>query len=227
MSETLIEASIQKELKDHNLKDERALRARLDGARVALERHLSACERAVVFAQELSDRLKEERERYASEVLTPVNELVQRYWAALSSFHEWRLSIEARPHKNNTQLEMAMAWSRGTSEGWMSPERLLSEGQLSAFSLCLLFAMSTAYRWSRWRGLLLDDPVEHNDVIHMAAFADLLRNLVREGRYQVVVATHDLELGDFLRRKMVSGGIECATCRLVGPGVNGVRYVVE
>jgi ABC-type enterochelin transport system ATPase subunit len=73
----------------------------------------------------------------------------------------------------------------------INPNRYFSEGQLSALSVSALLAASTSFRWSRWRGLLTDDPLQHNDVIHASAFMDLMRQLVRRLDYQVIMSTHD------------------------------------
>jgi len=42
-----------------------------------------------------------------------------------------------------------------------------------------MLAASTAFPWSRWRVLMLDDPTQYNDLIHATALFDVLRNLVR------------------------------------------------
>jgi exonuclease SbcC len=82
----------------------------------------------------------------------------------------------------------------------MNPNFYFSEGQLSALSVSALLAASTTFGWSRWRGLLLDDPLQHNDVIHASAFMDLLRQMVRELGYQIM-STHDSAEAEFLGRK--------------------------
>jgi len=48
----------------------------------------------------------------------------------------------------------------------LTPQLVLSEGQMSANGFSILCAASSAYPWSDWRALLLDDPLQHNDVIH-------------------------------------------------------------
>jgi len=87
-----------------------------------------------------------------------------------------------------------------------------------------LLSMSTAYRWSRWPALLLDDPLQHHDQIHAAAFIEVLRHLVRDRKYQVILSIQDEDLADSLRRKMEVVGIECVTCRYRGLGPTGVLY---
>src|SRR5690606_37339798 len=89
----------------------------------------------------------------------------------------------------------------------MNPNLFFSEGQLSALSVSGLLAASTTFRWSRWPALLMDDPLQHNDVIHASAFIDLLGRLVREAGYQVLLSTHDAAEADYIGRKCQAAGV--------------------
>lgn len=84
-----------------------------------------------------------------------------------------------------------------------------------------------AISWSRWRALVMDDPLQHNDFVPTSAFADLMRSLVRERRYQVLLSTHDSGQADFLRRKFLAGGVPCTTVNLVGQGEDGTVLEVS
>jgi len=75
--------------------------------------------------------------------------------------------------------------------------------------------------------LVLDDPLEHNDVVHASAFADMLRNLIHAKGYQVFLSTHDVAQADFLRRKFKAGGVDCTTVHLVGQGELGTEGQVQ
>lgn len=88
----------------------------------------------------------------------------------------------------------------------INPNYFFSEGQHSALSVSALLAASTTFSWSRWRGLLLDHPLQHNDIIHASAFMDLLRQMVRELGYQIILSTHDRSDAEFLARKCRSAG---------------------
>src|SRR5258708_38966215 len=82
----------------------------------------------------------------------------------------------------------------------INPNYYFSEGQLSALSVNALLAASTSFRWSRWRALLMDDPLQHNDIIHASAFMDQMRQLVRLLGHQVIMSTHDTAAQDFFAR---------------------------
>jgi hypothetical protein len=106
----------------------------------------------------------------------------------------------------------------------LPPQVFLSEGQLAANGFSILCAASTAYPWSKWRSLLLDDPLQHNDIIHAAAFVDLMRNLVEQEGYQLIMSSHDRAEGDFIARKFDAAGLSCKVVSLTAPSRSGVRY---
>ena len=72
----------------------------------------------------------------------------------------------------------------------------------------------------------MDDPLQHNDVIHASAFMDLLRQMVRELDYQVILSTHDSAEADFLIRKCRSAGIPHRVHELLPHGDEGLISAV-
>lgn len=87
-----------------------------------------------------------------------------------------------------------------------------------------LSSMSTAYQWSRWPALLLDDPLQPHDLVHTEAFIEVLRKLAQDRSYQVIFSTHDEGLADDVCRKMTAAGINCVICRYRSQGPTGVLY---
>lgn len=109
----------------------------------------------------------------------------------------------------------------------LNPQLVLSEGQLAANGFSILCSTSLSYRWSRWQALLMDDPLQHNDIIHAAAFADLLRNLIQGEAYQIFMSSHDRTESEFIERKCTAAGIPCTICELTGDSADGVRFDVR
>ncbi|RTM05702.1 MAG: hypothetical protein EKK31_15195 [Hyphomicrobiales bacterium] len=124
--------------------------------------------------------------------------------------------VEQRPTKEGEALPPEVAS--------IDPRLVHSEGQMAALSVSMLCAASLTYPWSRWRGLVLDDPLQHNDIIHAAAFSDFVCNLVVSRGYQVLLSTHDRAQAEFLRRKMSSRNLPCAVLNLLGTGQDGVEW---
>ncbi|MNY36948.1 hypothetical protein D3C86_1714760 [compost metagenome] len=98
---------------------------------------------------------------------------------------------------------------------------------MAALGVSMLAAASLTYPWSRWRALILDDPLQHNDAIHASAFADLMGNIVRDRRYQLLLSTHDVAQAEFLRRKFDSRRIPCSLLNLLGTGREGVEWTLR
>jgi hypothetical protein len=124
----------------------------------------------------------------------------------------------------------ALAQSRGTAEraaSALSPlERQFADLEVRiAAAERILCAASTAYPWSRWRALLLDDPLQHNDIIHTAAFVDVMRNMVELNGYQLIMSSHDRGESDFIARKFDAAGLPCSTILLTAPSDKGVVWV--
>jgi exonuclease SbcC len=78
-----------------------------------------------------------------------------------------------------------------------TPAAMLSAGNLNTAALTLFLALHlsvpTQLPW-----IILDDPVQSMDEVHIAQFAALLRTLSKEHRRQVVIAVHDRPLFDYL-----------------------------
>ncbi len=93
-------------------------------------------------------------------------------------------------------------------------DQILSEGQLGVKSISYLLGASIIYPWSRWPALILDDPLQYNDLLHKSDFMDVLRSLVKERHYQVLLSTHDLEEAEYIKRKCVGANIPVSWNRL-------------
>lgn len=101
-----------------------------------------------------------------------------------------------------------------------------SEAQMTDLQLTFLLSMAVNHHWSNWRGLLLDDPTQHHDLVHAAAVFDVLRDYVVDHGFQVVIATHDALQARFFMRKLQNDGIPSQLWSLV-PTVNGVTAVAN
>jgi exonuclease SbcC len=88
---------------------------------------------------------------------------------------------------------------RGGSGG--APGSMLSAGNLNTSALTLFLALHlTVDPKLPW--LILDDPVQSMDDVHIANFAALLRTLSKEHGRQVIVAVHDRQLFEYLRLEL-------------------------
>lgn len=83
----------------------------------------------------------------------------------------------------------------GSSGG--PPAAMLSAGNLNTAALTLFLALNLSVE-QRLPWLLLDDPVQSMDEVHVAQFAALLRTLTRDHGRRVIIAVHERALFDYL-----------------------------
>lgn len=77
-----------------------------------------------------------------------------------------------------------------------NPRAMLSAGNLNTAALTLFLALNLSVKPALpW--LIIDDPVQSMDDVHIAQFAALLRTLKQKDR-QVILAVHDRQLFDYL-----------------------------
>lgn len=168
-----------------------------------------------------------EADRFSSQFLAPLNGLIEDFNQAILSAPGESIRFSAGTQADKTRFGMGLRFRDEIDDAQytnLPPEAVLSEGQLAANGISILCAASTAYPWSRWRSLLLDDPLQHNDIIHTATFVDLMRNLVEFQGYQLIMSSHDRAEGEFIARKFEAAGLPCSVVALTAPSRAGVRY---
>lgn len=83
----------------------------------------------------------------------------------------------------------------------LNPQFMFSSGQRRATGLAFLMAVNLSLAWSRWRTLLLDDPVQHIDDFRSVHLAEVLAQISATGR-QIICAVEDQALADLLCRRL-------------------------
>lgn len=190
---------------------------------------LKIAQRARDRMEEVGAKMQTRAKEFADDVLKPLNDTIQRFSRTLMTWSDASIFYRAEHHATRSELRpsvMHTGTDGTTSQLEINPNYFFSEGQLSALSVSALLAASTTFGWSRWRGLLLDDPLQHNDIIHASAFMDLLRQMVRELGYQVILSTHDSSEAEFLARKCLSAGIPFEVHELMPRGDAGLVSAV-
>jgi exonuclease SbcC len=74
---------------------------------------------------------------------------------------------------------------------------MLSAGNLNTAALTLFLALHLCVK-QKLPWLVIDDPVQSMDEVHVAQFAALLRTLAKRKKRQIIIATHDRSLFDYL-----------------------------
>ncbi|RWI92127.1 AAA family ATPase [Mesorhizobium sp.] len=171
-----------------------AARARLARLNAAKNR----ADRLILDARELAKRAGEARTSIVREVF---NGSLNRVWRDLFV----RLAPEepfvpafAVPETNGGPVEAVLeTWYRSGGKGG-DPRAMLSAGNLNTAALTLFLALHLSVSPNLpW--LVIDDPVQSMDEVHIAQFAALLRTLAKSNlQRQIIVAVHEKPLFDYL-----------------------------
>jgi DNA repair exonuclease SbcCD ATPase subunit len=201
------------------------LKAKLEAARAAVK--LTTAARNAV--KRYSEELQMHADDFSARVLDPLNTVIDDFNEAMLSTPGESVQFKANTRVDATSFGMALRYREKVENAIetrkdLPPQVVLSEGQMAANGFSILCAASTAYPWSRWRALLLDDPLQHNDIIHTAAFVDVMRNMVELNGYQLIMSSHDRGESDFIARKFDAAGLPCTTVSLTAPSDKGVIW---
>ncbi|UBM09386.1 AAA family ATPase [Cupriavidus metallidurans] len=193
-----------------------------------LTRKAEAVARAKNIARASFANVSSQVQEFNEEYLRPLSQVMGKFNKAILSDPSIGFDLKVVKNKVN-QISRRAATSTGLKEVALDPHLVHSEGQMAALAVSMLCAASLTFPWSRWRGLVLDDPLQHNDVIRSAAFADMVCNLVNSQQYQILLSTHDLAQAQFLRRKFDAQGIPMTMVHLRGRDVsdNGTQVDIS
>ena len=85
--------------------------------------------------------------------------------------------------------------------GDVNPQFVFSSGQRRATGLAFLLSINQSIAWSRWRSILLDDPVQHVDDFRTVHLAEVLAHLCHGDR-QIVCSVEDSALAELMCRRL-------------------------
>jgi DNA repair exonuclease SbcCD ATPase subunit len=83
----------------------------------------------------------------------------------------------------------------------LNPQFIFSSGQRRATGLAFLLSVNLSLAWSKWRTILLDDPVQHIDDFRSIQLTEVVAQLLAGGR-QIICAVEDAALADLLCRRL-------------------------
>lgn len=189
------------------------------------EADIAAIAQSKDIASKASNLIAEAVAAFNADYIEPLERLTRRINQAILC--DPRIGIGLTVQKQAIKQSASVAGEMPEHLDRVDPMLVHSEGQMAALTVSMLCAASLTYPWSRWRALILDDPLQHNDAIHAAAFTDLMGNLVKVKEYQILISTHDLGQADFLQRKFNARGIPCAVLNLLGRGKSGVQWTFQ
>ena len=108
----------------------------------------------------------------------------------------------------------------------INPQFVFSSGQRRATGLAFLLSVNLCIAWSRWRTLVLDDPVQHVDDFRAVHLAEVLAHLRDTGR-QIVCAVEDDALADLMCRRLAGSKMSTGKRITLGNAVQGELAILE
>lgn len=166
-------------------------------ARRALHVAKEAGERTMEQARELLKLAQIERSRVVGQVF---NDSLNTAWRDLFvrlAPDEPFIPAFALPQatKGDIEAKLETLYRDGSKGG--NPRAMLSAGNLNTAALTLFLALHLSVK-PQLPWLIIDDPVQSMDEVHISQFAALLRTLSKEHGRQVIIAVHEKPLFDYL-----------------------------
>jgi exonuclease SbcC len=184
-------------LKQQSIEAIKARQSQRKEERRRLNAAKEAGEGAMTQARELLRIAQDERARIVGQVF---NESLNAAWRDLFV----RLAPEEpfipafavpKAGKGDVEAKLETLYRDGSRGG--NPRAMLSAGNLNTAALTLFLALHLSVK-PRLPWLIIDDPVQSMDEVHISQFAALLRTLSKQHGRQVIVAVHEKPLFDYL-----------------------------
>jgi DNA repair exonuclease SbcCD ATPase subunit len=191
----------------------------------ACQNRISAIKKAKEIAQNATTEVSRKVQDFNADFLKPLSTLMNKINRAILS--EPDIGLDLKVEKKKIAQTAIKAADAPDVVSKLNPQLVHSEGQMAALAVSMLCAANLSFPWCRWPALVMDDPLQHNDVIHAAAFADIMCNLVEVRKHQIFLSTHDIAQAEFLRRKFGSRNIPCTSVHLLGRGRDGLEVQVK
>ena len=165
--------------------------------RVRMSQLKAVADRRITQAKELSRRARDQRTAVVRRVF---NESLNAIWRDLFvrlAPDEPFVPAFALPESDGGAVEAVLETIYRSGGKGGNPRAMLSAGNLNTAALTLFLALHLSVKPALpW--LLIDDPVQSMDEVHVAQFAALLRTLSKQHGRQIIVAVHEKPLFDYL-----------------------------
>lgn len=175
-------------------------REALEAEYAGIERDLESRRRTAAATDVLLQALRADAENFVTKRLDDIHPVLEQLYASIDPHPTFR-SIKLATHNWYGKNRLS-AILRDESQGVevRDPEVTLSTSQSNALAVALFLAFNLGLRPTTLSSVVLDDPLQNLDDLHLLGLVDLLRRL--SGRRQVIVTTHDVSFASLLTRKL-------------------------
>lgn len=151
----------------------------------------------IAEAKKLANRAREVRTNVVRRVFNDsLNSLWRDLFVRLAPDEPF-VPAFALPEKQTGPVEAVLETLYKAGGRGGNPRAMLSAGNLNTAALTLFLALHLSVK-PLFPCLVIDDPVQSMDEVHVAQFAALLRTLSKQHHRQVIVAVHEKSLFDYL-----------------------------
>jgi DNA repair exonuclease SbcCD ATPase subunit len=118
-------------------------------------------------------------------------------------------------------------FTAASREGETNIATTFSSAQLNAVAICVFLSLSLTQAEEGMLAALLDDPIQNMDDFNVLGLLDLVRQVAMSR--QVVISTHDSQIGELMRRKLrpTEEGRRTITHRFVRYDADGPEFKTE
>jgi len=204
------------------------IRTRLDQTESALMNLQSRKEEAdllIVVAKDLVRQTRDARTRVVRRVFNDELNSIWRDLFVRLAPEEPFIPAFAIPESAGADIEAVLETHHRRGGRGGNPRAMLSAGNLNTAALTLFLAIHLSSS-ARLPWLVIDDPVQSMDEVHIAQFAALLRTLAKQMKRQVIIAVHERSLFDYLSLEL-SPTYEGERLNLIELGRNAVGRTVS
>lgn len=180
-----------------SLKDEYK---RLQGSFVSRRAELEARTRTQQHSAELLDALKSDSESFLNDRLRAMHPVLEQLYAAIDPHPTLQqLQLETRNWYGKNRLS-AILMDSVSDVRVDDPGRTLSTSQANALAVTLFLGFNLGLSPTQVESVVLDDPLQNLDDVHLLGLVDLLRRI--QPHRQLILTTHDAGFAELLCRKM-------------------------
>lgn len=160
-------------------------------------------------ADHLIRLLKEDAENFVNDRIGALQPLLAQFYAAIDPHPTFRtVQILTRQSYGKHRLAPVLIdEEQGVTVN--DPGRTLSTSQANALAVALFLSFNLGFSTNALTSLVLDDPLQNLDDVHLLGLVDLLRKVAPHR--QIIVTTHDRTLASLLARKLRPIGTDSRT----------------
>ena len=214
-----------------SLDSSKTRRARIEIESEALRRSLASKEQDIAdrrrtneVATALLDAVRSDAETFVADRLKQLRPLLHQFYAAIDPHPTFRsVEIATRQFGGKHRLS-PMLRDDEVQVNVTEPGETLSTSQANALAVSLFLSFNVGFAPTHVKSLILDDPLQNLDDVHLLGLVDLLRKILPHR--QLIVTTHDHAFASLLARKLrpVSKDFRTTCVRFTkwdrnGPGV--------